>query len=245
MCDVEGLLSPLASDRAGDVGVSLAGLASAGEDRALLQSVLDMEAALFSKSVSHEGAAGTDAGGNEAVARGKGGLRESAHDWPVSTSPNTCRSSVESVVGIAAVLASFNTKLEKLQVSRTPLSWCRSELRAVPAQRNIYIHSKKNPNCCSFLQRLKCVDESLEQKQKMLNGGREPRHRSTQACTPRAKAHAQLHPLQWRVIPGPSAREKRESIIPRILGTCSQPRALSTQQHNFQSSRVFRLLLQR
>lgn len=143
MCDMEGLLSPLTSDRAGDVGVSLAGLASAGEDRALLQSVLDMEAALFSKSVSHEGAAGTDAGGNEAVARGKGGLRESAHDRPVSTSPNTCRSSVESVVGIAAVLASFNTKLEKLQVLRTPLSWCRSELRAVPAQRNIYIHSKK------------------------------------------------------------------------------------------------------
>lgn len=31
-----------------------------------------------------------------------------------------------------------------------------------------------------------------------------------------AKAHAQYHPLQWRVIPGPPARGARESAIPEV-----------------------------
>lgn len=143
MFDVEGLLSPVLSDRVGDVGVSLAGLASAGEDRALLQSVLDMEAALFSMSVSHEGTVGTDAGGNGAAARGKGGLMESTQGRLMSMSSNEHSSSVESVVGIVAVSTSFNTKLEKLQVSRTPLSWCRLEPRAGATQQNIYILNGK------------------------------------------------------------------------------------------------------
>lgn len=143
MFDVEGLLSPVLSDRVGDVGVSLAGLASAGEDRALLQSVLDMEAALFSMSVSHEGTVGTEAGGNGAAARGKRGLMESTQGRFKSMSSNEHKSSAESVVGIAAVSASFNTKLEKLQVSRMPLSWCRLEPRAVATHQNIYILRKK------------------------------------------------------------------------------------------------------
>lgn len=99
--EVDGLVSLLPSDGAGDVDVSLAGLASAGEDRALLQSVLDIEAALFSMSESHGGAVGTELRGNGTAAIVKGELRGRAQDR--STSADTRRSSVESVVGIAAL----------------------------------------------------------------------------------------------------------------------------------------------
>lgn len=88
----------------GDVGEGLAGLASTGEDKALVQSVLDIEAARFSICVSHEGPVGTDAGGNVAVVRGKNGVREIAQERLMSASPKLCRFSVESVVGIAVVL---------------------------------------------------------------------------------------------------------------------------------------------
>lgn len=52
ICEVAGLVSTVPSKVVGDVTAGLAGLASAGEERAELQSLLAMETALFSITVS-------------------------------------------------------------------------------------------------------------------------------------------------------------------------------------------------
>lgn len=52
MCEVAGLVSTLPSKLVGEVTAGLAGLASAGEERAALQSLLAMETAFVSITVS-------------------------------------------------------------------------------------------------------------------------------------------------------------------------------------------------
>lgn len=54
------------------------------------------------------------------------------------------------------------------------------------------------------------------------------------------------NPLQWRVIPGPSAREKRESIIQGFIWGWFPPRAQSTRLYSSKLyALVFRFFVQR
>lgn len=105
ICEVAGLVSMVPSKVVGDVTAGLAGLASAGEERAELQSLLAMETAFVSITVSLVKSgfvvAGTQ-GAEEGTAAG--GTEEGILVEVPSSSSNTWGSSIdvssESVAGI-------------------------------------------------------------------------------------------------------------------------------------------------
>lgn len=116
MCEVAGLVSTLPSKATGDAAAGLAGLASAGEERAELQSLLAMETALFSISVSLGmlGLVVVGSGGEEGTV--VGGTEEGTLVELPSSASSAWGSSIdvrlESVVGITSCCgchASFDT----------------------------------------------------------------------------------------------------------------------------------------
>lgn len=129
ICEVAGLVLTVPSKVVGDVAAGFAGLASAGEERAELKSLLAMETA-FSSIVVSLGTLALIVVGSRGVEEGTTGGGRTEEGMSLEL-PSSCSigwgssidASSESVAGITNACGghnSFDTKLEKLQVSLTP-----------------------------------------------------------------------------------------------------------------------------